>query len=107
MIQSCRGEGGVVSDFVISYISWDLIIGVIRRYQTYDLPGPGRQAVLVRVQAFSTREREREGEREGERKSARERERFRGLFPFQSYHSTGVMVPSAVACGVLAGQRAQ
>ena len=31
--------GGVASDFVISYISWDLIIGVIRRYQTYHLPG--------------------------------------------------------------------
>ena len=31
--------GGVISDVVISYISWDLIIGVIRRYQTYHLPG--------------------------------------------------------------------
>ena len=26
--------GGVISNLVISYISWDLIIGVISRYQT-------------------------------------------------------------------------
>ena len=30
--------GGVMSNFVMSYISWDLIIGVIRRHQTDHLP---------------------------------------------------------------------